>query len=424
MTSRQHWIAAAALGAAAAVVTSSPRAARGDNITWTGAGDGVSWTDPNNWENDTTMLPGVPTNTDQGFINNVASVTINSTVSVGTFSIGHGTGTATLSILPGADFTVNGTSRIGRGTGTISEATGVVRQTGGTVTFPGGHRLGLTFDSRTLPEINADSLYEISAGTFQMTTTGSIQIGRTLNSGGVPIEFGRAEFRVVGSAPALVTANRISMDGGGTTGTPVLGFVIDSGGVTKITLRDWLRLNQGATLDVTVNASSVPATELTLLECDFFTTGALTEFVDRPEGSTVSDISNNRLFEWTLRYNNATDDGVIDSWVKLTEPRSFRGGDANKDGTVNLSDFNILASNFGATGAGWTQADFNGDGNVNLGDFNVLAGNFGLSGAASGPTAQDWATLGAAIPEPTMVGVLALAVAALPRRRRSQRGVR
>ena len=93
--SRRHWIAAAALGAAVAV-GSSRNAARAADVTWTGAGDGTSWTDPNNWLNDDTMLPGVPTNSDQGFINNTASVTINSTVSVGTFSIGHGTGTATL----------------------------------------------------------------------------------------------------------------------------------------------------------------------------------------------------------------------------------------------------------------------------------------------------------------------------------------
>ncbi len=420
--SRRQWGAAVAMGAAVAVA--SPRnAARAADVTWTGAGDGTSWTDPNNWLNDDTMLPGVPTNSDQGFINNTASVTINSTVSVGTFSIGHGTGTATLNILPGADFTVNGTSRVGRGTGTVSDATGHVRQTGGRVTFAGSRRLGLTFDSRTLPEVNADSLYEISGGTLELQNTGSIQIGRTLNSGGVPIEFGRAEFRVVGSGASLISANRISMDGGGMSGTPVLGFVIDAGGATTIQLRDWLRLNQGATLDVSVASNTVPTTDITLLEADFFTTGALTEFVGRPDGSTVSDVFNNRLFEWTLDYNNMTDDGVIDSFVKLTTPRSFRGGDANKDGIVNLSDFNTLAANFGTTGAMWTQADFNADGTVNLQDFNILAGNFGQTGAANGPTPGDWAALGAAVPEPGSVGLVVGVggVALTSRRRRANR---
>ena len=70
------------------------------------------------------------------------------------------------------------------------------------------------------------------------------------------------------------------------------------------------------------------------------------------------------------------------------------------------------------------RGDANHDGRVNLSDFNVLAGNFGQSGITSGPTAQDWATLGAAIPEPAVVGILALAGAALPFRRRGRRGAR
>jgi spermidine synthase len=35
---------------------------------------------------------------------------------------------------------------------------------------------------------------------------------------------------------------------------------------------------------------------------------------------------------------------------------------------VNLSDFNVLAANFGATGAGWARADFTGDARVTLAD--------------------------------------------------------
>jgi len=54
-------------------------------------------------------------------------------------------------------------------------------------------------------------------------------------------------------------------------------------------------------------------------------------------------------------------------------------GDANSDGIVGLADHNILASNFGRTGATFSQGDFNGDRIVNLLDFNIFGANFGRS---------------------------------------------
>jgi hypothetical protein len=96
-------------------------------------------------------------------------------------------------------------------------------------------------------------------------------------------------------------------------------------------------------------------------------------------------------------------------------------GDANLDHQVNLQDFNRLATNFGlASGATWAQGDFNFDGVVNLQDFNRLAANFGLSAAGPDVTPQDWANLGAAVPEPSaaLLGV-SLTVALLTSRRRS-----
>ena len=53
-------------------------------------------------------------------------------------------------------------------------------------------------------------------------------------------------------------------------------------------------------------------------------------------------------------------------------------GDANRDRRVNLSDFTVLANNFGRTsGVTFAQGDFNYDGRVNLSDFTILANNFG-----------------------------------------------
>jgi GH43 family beta-xylosidase len=95
-------------------------------------------------------------------------------------------------------------------------------------------------------------------------------------------------------------------------------------------------------------------------------------------------------FSEAYTFHVTADDGVrlwvrgqllIDRW----SPANQFEGDANRDGVVNLTDFNTLASNFGLqTGATWEQGDFNGDGAVNLTDFNALAGHFGQS-APQGP---------------------------------------
>jgi hypothetical protein len=64
--------------------------------------------------------------------------------------------------------------------------------------------------------------------------------------------------------------------------------------------------------------------------------------------------------------------------------RYTRSGDADLSGSVNLNDFNRLATNFGGTNAVWSQGNFNFDATTNLNDFNLLAANFGLSAASFG----------------------------------------
>jgi hypothetical protein len=58
----------------------------------------------------------------------------------------------------------------------------------------------------------------------------------------------------------------------------------------------------------------------------------------------------------------------------------------------------------------WQDGDFNYDGTVNLTDFTYLAGNFNQTVTA--------ATLGATVPEPGVLGVLASAAFGLARRHR------
>jgi hypothetical protein len=104
-------------------------------------------------------------------------------------------------------------------------------------------------------------------------------------------------------------------------------------------------------------------------------------------------------------------------------------GDANLDGVVNSTDFDILAANFNQSITGWDQGDFNYGGNVNATDFDELAANFNqtVSGAAS---AGDVAALDAfavvngidlaSVPEPASAAIEVMAgLGILCRRRRS-----
>lgn len=109
-------------------------------------------------------------------------------------------------------------------------------------------------------------------------------------------------------------------------------------------------------------------------------------------------------------------------------------GDANLDGTVNGTDFSILAANFGLGVTNWDQGNFLYSSSVNGSDFSALAANFGQgdSGADATVTPADIAALDAfavanglplpslaAVPEPASVGLMALgAVGMLARRRR------
>jgi autotransporter-associated beta strand protein len=81
-------------------------------------------------------------------------------------------------------------------------------------------------------------------------------------------------------------------------------------------------------------------------------------------------------------------------------------GDTNDDGVVDAADYITLKQNFGMTGAQWAQGDFSGDHQVNRTDLQILMTNFGNTGGA--PTT---------IPEPSVLGLLALGWLTMVRRK-------
>jgi hypothetical protein len=103
------------------------------------------------------------------------------------------------------------------------------------------------------------------------------------------------------------------------------------------------------------------------------------------------------------------------------EARATLLGDTDLDGRVNVADLANLAGNFGVTaGAFWIGGDFDYNGNVNVADLADLAGNFGsqlnASGVGGGGSAAPAAVSaggvsGAAVPEPTALGLLVISSA-------------
>jgi hypothetical protein len=119
--------------------------------------------------------------------------------------------------------------------------------------------------------------------------------------------------------------------------------------------------------------------------------------------------------------------GPTATYIRLT-----RAGDATLDGLVNFDDLLQLAKNYNAspTYSEWYRGDFNYDGHVNFDDLLILAKNYNgvmpdapWSLASPAPTfpadlAAAFAT--AAVPEPSMLGLLTLLAPLALRRRRTR----
>ncbi len=133
-----------------------------------------------------------------------------------------------------------------------------------------------------------------------------------------------------------------------------------------------------------------------------------------------------RFSSGLIRTENTVDNlhglGWTDNGTSQVKVAYTYYGDSDLSGAVDITDFNAVALNYGTTGATWQKGDFNYDGTVNLLDLNAIATNFGATPAldllpASLP-ADGSVALGALVPEPTSLGMIALGAGMLVRRRR------
>ncbi|MGD0137345.1 MAG: autotransporter-associated beta strand repeat-containing protein, partial [Tepidisphaeraceae bacterium] len=199
------------------------------------------------------------------------------------------------------------------------------------------------------------------AGAFAKSGTGTLTLGTALSVGSMSITAGTLHLATGvsgGSGPAVTSA--INLASLSITGSSVLDIN-----------NDHVIITYGATDPITTIAG-------------YIASGYNGGNWNGPGIISSVALTNASGLLYGVGYADGNDNVVAGLASGQIEVAYTLLGDANLDGLVNGSDFNILAANFNQSITGWDQGDFNYDGLVNASDFNVLAANFnqGVSGAA------------------------------------------
>ncbi|HUO08008.1 MAG TPA: glycosyl hydrolase family 28 protein [Phycisphaerae bacterium] len=99
-------------------------------------------------------------------------------------------------------------------------------------------------------------------------------------------------------------------------------------------------------------------------------------------------------------------------------------GDANGDGTVDLTDLSIVLNNFGATTSARSRGNFDGAATINLTDLSAVLNHFGTAyvngGLAPGAPTAAGAMSAISVPEPASLAALLPPIFLFARRRRAE----
>lgn len=350
------------------------------NTTWTFDGSGT-WTEPLNWDN------GVPNGVDSNatFSSNLtgaATVTLDAAPTVvGRLSM-RGTNSYTLE---GGTLTMDvsaiGTARISarEGTHTISSPIdlmditaleAIVTVAGATVTSTGTLEITNTINGGT------NNLHKIGAGLARVSK---------LDVAKLSVDNGTLELRANGTASGVAETTGVSVDD-----------------FSRLDLKD-----NGVVVDYT---STDPSAEIRRA-IKIGRAGGFWNGYGIISSDAMSDSSLGVGYARTADTGASTAFETINVDSTTVVIRTTYNGDNDLDGKVNTVDFNYFAGGFGSVNPDWIDGDYDYDGDVDSVDFNAFAGNYGKALPNAAPT------LGAVVPEPTLLGLMAFAPLALRRRR-------
>lgn len=212
---------------------------------------------------------------------------------------------------------------------------------------------------------------------------------------------------VIGAAPALATGTAITIGTDSTDAKLQLAKNIGSGTVSS------LMISAGSTLDITNNSLAIdygtgnpsPIASIFAAILSGYHDGAWNGM------GIISSVAATHSAFAVGYADGSTDGGVVVPAGEVLIKYTLLG-DANLDGTVNLTDLLSLLNNYGQSGKDWADGDFNYDGTVNLTDLLALLNNYGQS-AGQGTDAP------MAVPEPAGLTFLVVGGTMMARRRRT-----
>lgn len=266
------------------------------------------------------------------------------------------------------------------------------------------HTLTLTSGNATVdPGISASIQSNITAsnGTFSKLGSGTLSVAGTLSD----TEVVAGVLQGTGTLTSLTMESGSQVAPGNSIGTLFVTntysqnagsqLLIEVSGTTAGTQYDVLSANGAATLaghlDIQTTDGFTPAAGATPGDFgDSFVVLSANSISGTFNTDSGRHVGSGRFYFISYNATNVTLDGF-----------QALPGDANGDLKIDITDFNILSSNFspGDNSKTWTGGDFDGDGDVDITDFNSLSSNFAPSGYGLSSSL--------AVPEP---GISAMAV--------------